>query len=248
MPKALKILKMNSLSVDFHTHILPNIDDGSSSVSESIEMLRAEYKMGIKTVFATPHFYADLDRPERFLEKRQIAFERLMEATQGVEDIPEIILGAEVYYFDGIKDWDILPKLTLGNSNYILIELNRSSISHSTIEALSEFKSATGLTPIIAHIDRYISAFKTNGLPEAFSDMDVLVQMNTSFLLSFPESMRAIKLLKAEQVHLLGTDCHNLTSRYPNMDKAQEVIVKKTGKQIISRLADFENQFLAEFK
>lgn len=237
---------MNKLSVDFHTHVLAHIDDGSSSSSESVQMLKQEYNAGIKTVIATPHFYADIDRPERFLEKRQDAYNRLMEKIHGEENIPEIVLGAEVFYFDGIEDWDILPKLTLGNSNYILIELNRSSINNSVLESLAEFKSKTGLTPIIAHIDRYISAFKTGGLPEILSEMDVLIQMNTSFLMNFPDSLRAIKLLKNEQVHLLGSDCHNLTSRVPNMDKAQEIILKKAGEQTLNRLVETENQLLTD--
>ncbi len=237
---------MNKLSADFHTHILAHIDDGSSSSQESVQMLKKEYETGIKTVIATPHFYADIDRPERFLEKREESYNRLMEKIEGIENMPEIVLGCEVFYFDGIEDWDILPKLTIGNSNYILIELNRSAINNSVLDSLAEFKSKTGLTPIIAHIDRYISAFKTDGLPEILSQMELLVQMNTSFLMSFPESLRAIKLLKNEQVHLLGSDCHNLTSRVPNMDKAQTIILKKAGEQTLNRLAEFENQLLTE--
>ncbi len=237
---------MNKLSVDFHTHILAHIDDGSSSSAESIQMLKQEYSDGVKTVIATPHFYADIDRPERFLEKREEAYNRLMEKLEGEENVPEIVLGAEVFYFDGIEDWDILPKLTLGNSNCILIELNRSSINDSVLDSLADFKNKTGLTPVIAHIDRYISAFKTYGLPEILSEMEVFVQMNTSFLMSFPESIRAIKLLKNEQVHLLGSDCHNLTSRVPNMAKAQEIILKKSGEKTLNRLVEFENQFLTD--
>ena len=56
--------------IDFHTHILPGIDDGSASVEESIELLKAEAAQGITKVVATPHFYANYDSPERFLERR----------------------------------------------------------------------------------------------------------------------------------------------------------------------------------
>ena len=65
--------------IDFHTHILPRMDDGSHSVGESLEMLRAEAAAGIKTVAVTPHFYADLDTPETFLKRRSEALEKLEE-------------------------------------------------------------------------------------------------------------------------------------------------------------------------
>ncbi|MBQ8395535.1 MAG: capsular polysaccharide biosynthesis protein, partial [Oscillospiraceae bacterium] len=63
--------------IDFHTHVLPKIDDGSSSLKESIGMLRLEAEQGIETVVATPHFYANHDSPEAFLERRKMAQERL---------------------------------------------------------------------------------------------------------------------------------------------------------------------------
>ena len=56
--------------VDFHSHILPGVDDGSRSVEESLEMLRAVARQGIGTVVATPPFYANHDTPERFLRRR----------------------------------------------------------------------------------------------------------------------------------------------------------------------------------
>ena len=60
--------------VDFHTHILPGIDDGSSSAEESLAMLQMEKEQGIDTVVVTPHFYPQEDRPERFLKRRKEAF------------------------------------------------------------------------------------------------------------------------------------------------------------------------------
>ena len=235
---------MNKLSVDFHTHILPCVDDGSSSLSQTVEMLKTEYQMGIKTVVATPHFYADVDTPESFLLRRKIAFENINENINNTEGCPEIILGAEVLYFDGIENWDILPSLAIEGTRYILIEMPYVPFSAKSIKALSSFKDKTGYTPIIAHLDRYITAFRTFDLPEILSKMDVLVQMNASFFLKFPNSFRAIKLLKNNKVHLLGSDCHNITTRVPNLDKAQEVIVKKAGEQTLNRLIEFQNLVL----
>lgn len=42
--------------VDFHTHILPGIDDGSKTSEESVAMLQMEAQQGIEHVVLTPHF------------------------------------------------------------------------------------------------------------------------------------------------------------------------------------------------
>ena len=45
--------------IDFHTHILPLMDDGSKSIEESIKMLKMLSAQGVKRIVATPHFYAN---------------------------------------------------------------------------------------------------------------------------------------------------------------------------------------------
>ena len=55
--------------IDFHSHILPGVDDGSQSVQESLAMLKMEAEQGIQHVIATPHFYPKHDSPEHFLER-----------------------------------------------------------------------------------------------------------------------------------------------------------------------------------
>lgn len=63
--------------IDFHSHILPGIDDGSKNVETSIEMLRRSKAAGVDIMIATPHFYADCDRIERFTEKRLGAYQKI---------------------------------------------------------------------------------------------------------------------------------------------------------------------------
>ena len=65
--------------IDFHSHVLPGIDDGSSGVKESIAMLQSMARSGITHVVATPHFYAQYDSPERFLKRRGESEARLRE-------------------------------------------------------------------------------------------------------------------------------------------------------------------------
>ena len=55
--------------IDFHTHILPGMDDGASDAAESLAMLRTSYQQGVDTLFATSHFYADEEDPASFLKQ-----------------------------------------------------------------------------------------------------------------------------------------------------------------------------------
>ena len=114
---------MMGACVDFHSHILPGVDDGSKSVEESLELLRMEAQQGIRHVLATPHFYASHDTPERFLKRRAAAWEKLRAAMANEPGLPEVTLGAEVYYFNGISDSDVLKELTIGKKRFILIEM-----------------------------------------------------------------------------------------------------------------------------
>ena len=85
--------------IDFHTHILPGMDDGCKSVAERLWMLRQEQQQGVGTVVLTPHYYPWENSPEEFLARRSRAWENLRQ--QLPEDAPQLFLGAEVHYFEG---------------------------------------------------------------------------------------------------------------------------------------------------
>lgn len=225
---------------DFHSHILPGIDDGSSSVEESLKLLEIEAEQGIKRVVATPHFYANHDSPERFLERRENAKALLEKALENRIDMPKIEIGAEVHFFRGISDSEFLPELTITNKRFILIEMPDSDWSESMYSELESIYYQRGITPIIAHMDRYISPFRTRKIPEKFSKMPVLVQANASFFLEGGlTSKLALKLLKEDKIQLLGSDCHNLTKRPPKLGLAAEVIRKKLGEEYLERIENY---------
>ena len=85
--------------IDFHSHFLPDMDDGSDSIETSLAMLHESWRQGVRLMFATPHFYAEEDDPENFLARRSEAYARVREAIEARQDseIPDILLGAEIY-------------------------------------------------------------------------------------------------------------------------------------------------------
>lgn len=229
---------------DFHSHILPEIDDGSRSMEESLAMLRMEVAQGIHHVVATPHFYPRHHDLKRFLHERKEAEEKLRQRLACENDFLKISVGAEVYFFKGISESDLLNQLTISEKQYILIEMPESPWNESMYRELERIYINQNLTPIIAHIDRYISPFRNHDLPERLLDLPVLVQANASFFLKRMTAGMALRLLKRGQIHLLGSDCHNLQNRPPRLGEAIEVIRNRLGEQVLNQMDVIGNQIL----
>ena len=225
---------------DFHSHILPGIDDGSRSVEESIAMLRIEAEQGIRHVVATPHFYPQYQTPEAFLEKRDHAVAILREEMQKHEGLPQLSVGAEVYFFHGISQSECLKELTIAQKSCILLEMPEYSWSDSMFREIADIYSRQGITPIIAHVDRYRRYFRSSKIPQRLQAMPVLVQANAEFFLNRATVGKACRMLRGGQIHLLGSDCHNLTSRTPNLADAVANIRKRCGEDAIAAIREHE--------
>ena len=231
--------------IDFHSHILPHVDDGSSSLHETISMLQLEAKQGISQVIATPHFYAQHDTPEQFLERRNEAFLRLHEVLEQDPELPRVCLGAEVYFFRGICHSDAISQLTINGGKCILIEMPSVSWTESMYRELETIYTDHGLMPIIAHIDRYLRPFHTRKVLNRLAELPVLVQANAEFFLNRATGNMALRMLKKDQIQLLGSDCHNLTDRKPNLGAAVELIQKRIGNEVVERINQYQEDVLS---
>lgn len=231
--------------IDFHSHILPGIDDGSTCVEESIAMLKMEAEQGIRHVIATPHFYPRHDRPERFLRRRKEAEARLREEMEKHTGLPQVSVGAEVHFFSGISHSDILSALTIDQKKCILIEMPHIPWTEKMYRELEDIREECGLTPILAHLDRYIGPLRTHGIPERVEQLPVLVQANAGFFLRRTTAGMALRMLKEDRIHLLGSDCHNLEERSPNLGFAVQKIQQRLGTEAISRVNQYEAEVLS---
>lgn len=234
---------------DFHSHILPGMDDGSPDAETSLEMLRRESRQGIARVVATPHFYARREQPEHFLNRRDRAEKRLRQVLAEREGLPELLVGAEVHFFRGIAESDWLPCLTIRNTGSILVEMPPAPWPEAVCRELADIWERRGITPIVAHVDRYIGPFRTHGIPRLLQELPVLVQANAEFFLERTTARMALNMLKADQIQLLGSDCHNLTDRKPNLGDAVERITTKLGRGPIEQILTYETHvFLPQQK
>ena len=233
--------------VDFHTHVLPGIDDGSQSIAESMALLRAAARQGITHMVATPHFYPQYDTPERFLDRRNRAEQQLREVMASEKKLPKLHIGAEVFYFHGISKSEEISKLTIDNSPYMLIEMPPAPWSEAMYQELADLYEKRGYFPIIAHVDRYISRFRTFGIPDRLMELPVLVQANAEFFLERSTASMAMRMLQKGKIQLLGSDCHNLKNRKPNMGEALEKIRCKLGKAVVEEISACSEHILSNF-
>lgn len=232
--------------VDFHSHVLPGIDDGSDSVEQSIAMLQMEVEQGIQHVVATPHFYPKHHMPEDFLSRRAESESLLRTEMSKNESMPHVSVGAEIYFFSGIANSEVLQELTIDKKGCIILEMPPYPWTESMYKEMEDIVIKQGITPVIAHIDRYIRPFRTHGIPERLAELPVLVQANANFFLNASTRRLALRLLREDKIHLLGTDCHNMSTRKPNMGQAIAAIEKRLGVEALERIQAYQQMLLAE--
>lgn len=227
--------------VDFHTHILPGMDDGSRSVDESIKMLEMSAGQGVGCVILTPHFYASSDNPERFLERRSRSLAKLNEQIHS--EMPLLIQGAEVQYFSGITTMEELLQLRIEGTELLLLEMPFQKWSSRVIDDVFELNKRRGIQVIIAHIERYIGE-QPKGTLEALAENHILIQVNAEFFRGCFNRRKALSMVKNGYVHLLGTDCHNMTSRSPMLGSAFQTIRDRLGESVADELKRYAVELL----
>ncbi|MBQ4121200.1 MAG: capsular polysaccharide biosynthesis protein [Clostridia bacterium] len=222
--------------IDWHSHILPKMDDGSRDVSESIALLTMQAEQGVDTVIATPHFYANDETVESFLKRRKESFERLQEAL--LEGMPKIILGAEVRYYRGISRLSELKSLRVEGSKLLLLEMPESKWTEDVVRELVEMSSMSKVRLVLAHIERYFD-LQSPAVWNRLYESGIMMQVNASFFDSFSTKRKALSWVKKGKIHFIGSDCHNLTTRKPKIGNAFAAIEKKLGVDYLVALNEY---------
>lgn len=224
--------------IDFHSHILPGIDDGSDSLETSLKMLEVSKNQGVGTIVSTSHYYNFRESTSKFLARRDEALFKLESHIKEHDlDLPEIVPAAEVRLFPELRHDENLDKLCIGNTKNILIEMPYSVWSpwmYNEIYAIL----TKGYQPIMAHAERFIDAVKEKDIIANLLSMDVYVQCNAESFENRKIRSFIKKLIKLEKFTVLGSDCHNLESRISHFDSACNYITKKYGKEFLQVIMD----------
>lgn len=220
--------------VDIHSHILYGIDDGSKSLKESIEILKQYAEMGFKYVTATPHYIenskymTDNEGKENILEtlETELKFQNI--------DV-KLFLGNEVFTNNNLtkllKNNQIA---TLNGSKYLLIELPMQSKLKNITDIIYELR-IKGITPIIAHPERYSYVQEDISYVNKLIEEGALLQANYGSIVGvYGEHVKKTikKLLKEDVISFLATDIHFPNNKiYLNIDKARKKIIKIIGEK-----------------
>ncbi len=229
----IKQTRAHSGLVDFHSHMLPHMDDGSSSVEESIRMIDSSVRQGVSTIVLTPHFYASENSPSEFLERREHALEELQDAVSGIP--VELIPGAEVTYFDGLSGLEQLSDLMITGTSLLLVEMPFWHWSGRMLDDLLSLNERTGCQVVLAHIERYLS-FQPKSTLDMFLSNGFLIQANAEYFLDRHTKKEALRTLAEGKIHLLGTDAHHSETRRPNLGEACDIIDEKCGEAMTDDL------------
>ena len=217
--------------IDFHSHILPNVDDGAEDIDMTLEMLRVSYESGVRTVVSTSHCYPREDKQiAHFAARRGRRFKLIEEAVKekGAK-IPEIITGAEVNLITDFSHFEGIESLCIGDTRYILVEMPWKKWNDDIFDSVYNLK-LKGFRPVIAHIDRY------TGLKKEFANfeaIDAVFQLNADCFLTGRGRVWAYNLIKSGMGHIIGSDMHDNSMRPTRLKKAYEIINKYFGEEYV---------------
>ncbi|MFC5630559.1 MULTISPECIES: capsular polysaccharide biosynthesis protein Cps4B [Streptococcus] len=221
--------------IDIHSHIIFGVDDGPDTLEESIELIKEAYRQGVTTIVATSH------RRKGMFETPEVTifanFILLKEEIQKLLPEMTLLYGGELYFTT-----DIVEKLenqtipTMGGTRFALIEFSTGTpwkIIHGAVIDLLNI----GVTPIIAHIERYDALENNRARVKELIDMGCYTQVNSIHVLKtklFGDKYKIYKkrvayFLDEDLVHCVASDMHNLDNRKPYMQEAYTIIEKKFG-------------------
>ncbi len=221
--------------IDFHSHILPNVDDGSKSIEETKALLKEAKNIGIKKIVATSHYASQcFEIPE--YKRKEIIKELNQE-----ENIPEIILGSEIFLtYNIINLLNEYKASTINNTNYILFELPLKESFPNLKFVINQLKE-NNYRLILAHPERYSVVQKNLNLLHELKDMGVIFQSNFGSILGIyglKAKSTFKKMIKNNLIDLLGSDVHREKSIYPKIPQAIEKISKLVSHQQLENLIE----------
>jgi len=239
---------------DFHSHILPGIDDGSRDIEMTRQMLAMEVDQGVNHILFTPHFYAQQQSFSQFAENRQHALDKTAELISGMDAKLKYRAAAETYFFKGISEAGILDDLCMQTEDkrVLFLEMPFTQWKTSMYDEVEPIIRKRQLTVVLVHIERFAGFQKDRGVWDAILDLPLILQHNGEFFthgkfgLFGREGRLAKETMTGDRPLILGTDAHNTTSRHPNLGHAREVIEKKFGRETLDEIDQRSKALWAE--
>lgn len=235
--------------IDFHTHILPNVDDGSKSIEKSINLIKEAKEAGFNEIILTPHYYEGTY--EEIESKRMSIMTNLKEALKNENIEINLHMANEIFISNKMIDFIKEKKASSINATkYILFELPFNNKPMNLFDVVYEILGNKYI-PILAHPERYLYVQKNFDVVEELADMGVLMQCNFGSIdgMYGREAKKTVKkLLKNDMVHFLGSDVHKKESIYPKIPKILSKIKKIIGEEKLEEITNTNPKMVLENK
>lgn len=223
--------------VDIHCHILPNVDDGSGSWEISEKMARLAIADGITHIVATPH------ANQKYQYDRNHFLEMLKQLQDRIDSKLTFSLGCDFHIsIENLQALFARPATFLiGNTNYLLIELNDYSIPPNYQQLLFRMRSELGVTPILTHPERYPMLQAKPEQVLRWVEAGCLVQVTAnSFTGRWGRRAKAAAmwLLKNHAIHVIATDAHDTDHRPPILSEARQIVTAEVGQKVAQTLVE----------
>ena len=219
--------------IDLHSHVLPQFDDGSPDVGTSAAMLRREAEQGVDVVCATSHYYAKYNSIPAFCERRAEALERLSSVLTA--ELPQVLPAAEVAYFPHMEEQDLTP-LCIQGTRTLMLEMPFADWTGLQLETVEALVLDCRYDVVLVHPERFCFSKSNRHKLEKLAELPIGLQVNAGSLLRWGTRRLALDLLQMAQYPLLGSDCHNLTSRPPNLKEGRKVVMQKLGEAFLKKI------------
>lgn len=227
-------MKQKGMMVDMHCHVLPAVDDGSSGMKQTINMLRIAAAEGCRAIIATPHYKSDYQNADVDTLKHRMAVVEDFARKQGIPI--SIFLGSEVFYFDGLGEkLNSKEVCTLNDTDRVLIEFLPTA-EYTYIRNSLDNVTALGFVPILAHVERYDCMVRDLEKVNELKQLGVEIQINVASIMG--KIGRTVKkfcheLIRNQLVDYVGTDSHNDSGRAPYFQKCYQLLCRKYEKTYV---------------
>lgn len=217
--------------IDIHSHILPGVDDGARTFTDSVDMVRDLVSMGVTDIIATPHYI----RETRYISprrKNRVLLEELKKflADEGIS--VNVYLGNEIYIDADIDNFVKRGEMsTMAGSKYLLVELPLNETFSNYQDILMELID-DGYKVILAHPERYSIVQNDYNIANELYEMGVLFQCNFGSILGkYGAGAKKIikKMIKDRMIFAFGSDIHH-SSGADKIKKYYDQVFKKLSK------------------
>ncbi len=220
--------------VDIHSHILPEVDDGSKSWETSVAMCRMAATDGITHQVATPHANDRYHYDRTYLQSLVAHLQSL------VGDAIKISLGCDLHFsYDNLQDVLANPaRYVIEGTHYMLVELSNYSVPQQTTDCFLKLGDH-GITAVITHPERNPILRESPQRVTEWAEQGCVIQVTGSALTGFwGERVRraAQWLIEHDAVHILATDAHDTEKRIPVLSTARDAAAEICGAEVAAAL------------